>query len=130
VPDETIEQRLVHADPYLNCAHAHAATTADGTIVAVFNRAPRRRAILHPPEAPLSRTSSRARATAGDGGETFTHTVELATAPCAGGYGMRGAAELADGTLVLPLSAAPHYRRVFMVRTMAVAPGRRRRRPA
>jgi hypothetical protein len=30
---------------------------------------------------------------------------------------MRGAAELADGSLLLPLSDVPHYRRVFIVRS-------------
>jgi predicted neuraminidase len=52
-----------------------------------------------------------------DGGETFPRTVELDVAPYVGGYGMRGAAELADGTLVLPLCDAPEYRRVFVLRS-------------
>jgi len=214
--EETSEHRLVYADPYLYCAHAHAVTTADGTIIAVFNRAPRRRAILHPPQDPafenvitrshdagrswsapmvvpdygwsgvecagLTVTASGrvllnqfrfrwyplplARRRAGsepitlpqdliaaltvspeldssagyavdperllpwgrgggrafvhvsdDGGDTFMRTVELDTAPFGGGYGMRGAAELADSTLVLPLSDAPRYRCVFVHRS-------------
>src|SRR5258708_33706579 len=60
------EHRLVYSDPYSYCAHAHAVTTADGTIIAVFNRAPRRRAILHPPQDPafenvMTRSSDGAR---------------------------------------------------------------------
>jgi len=34
-----------------------------------------------------------------------------------GGYGMRGAAELPNGDLLLPLSDVPHYRRIFVVRS-------------
>src|SRR5262245_59449794 len=46
------EPRLIYADPHSYCAHPHAVTTATGAILVVFNRAPRRRAILHPPEDP------------------------------------------------------------------------------
>jgi hypothetical protein len=210
------EHRLVYSDPYSYCAHAHAVTTADGTIIAVFNRAPHRRAILHPPQDPafenvMTRSSDGGRSWSApvvvpdygwsgvecagltvtatgrvllnqfrfrwyplplarrraatepialpgelignlvgspeldsgsvyavdperlapwgrgrgrtfvhlsdDAGETFTRTVELAVVPYVGGYGMRGAAELADRTLVLPLSDAPLYRRVFVLRS-------------
>jgi len=210
------EHRQVYSDPYSYCAHAHAVTTADGTIIVVFNRARRRRAILHPPQDPafenvITRSSDGGRSWSApvvapdygwsgvecagltvtstgrvllnqfrfrwyplplarrraatepvalpgelianlvgspeldsgsayaadperlapwgrgsgrsfvhlsdDAGETFTRTVEFAVEPYVGGYGMRGAAELADGTLVLPLSDAPHYRRVFVLRS-------------
>ncbi len=52
-----------------------------------------------------------------DGGRTFLRTVEIDTAPYSGGYGMRGAVQLEDGTLLLPLSDVPHYERVFVVRS-------------
>lgn len=213
---DAAEPRLIHADPHFYCAHPHAVTTADGAILVVFNRSPRRRAILHPPEdpafenvltrsvdggriwsppvvvpdygwsgvecagltvtrsgrillnqfrfrwypLPLARRRAETEAVtlpaelirqlsasveldsgpafaadperllpwgrgagrafvhaSDDGGETFAHSVELATAPYGGGYGMRGAAELVDGTLLLPLSDAPDYRRVFVHRS-------------
>lgn len=50
-----------------------------------------------------------------DGGATFQRTVMIDTAPFRGGYGMRGAIELPDGDLMLPLSDVPHYERVFVV---------------
>ena len=52
-----------------------------------------------------------------DGGETFSRTVEISTDPYSGGYGMRGAVELADGALVLPLADVPDYERVFVVQS-------------
>lgn len=208
--------RLVFSDPFAYCAHPHAATLADGTVLVVFNRVPRRRVILHPPQDPafenvlvrsfdggetwtapevvpgygatgaecagLTVTRSgrvllnqwrfrwyplglarRLAATehiafpaewvgnlttsleldsgatlavdperlapwARGGGDTFVHlsddggasfatTVRVATAPYSGGYGMRGAVELADGTLVLPLADIPDYERIFVVRS-------------
>ena len=39
------------------------------------------------------------------------------THPYRGGYGMRGAVELANGDVLLPLSDAPAYRTVFTVRS-------------
>ena len=210
------DHRLIYSDPYSYCAHPHAVILADGTILVVFNRAPRRRAILHPPQDPafenvMTRSRDGGRTWAApvvvpdygwsgvecagltvtrtgrvllnqfrfrwyplplalrraavepialpgelvanllgsteldsgstyaadperlapwgrgngrsfvhlsdDDGETFTRTVELDVSPYVGGYGMRGAAELADRTLVLPLSDAPHYERVFVLRS-------------
>jgi hypothetical protein len=63
-----------------------------------------------------------------DGGETFVHisddygrswreTYRIDTAPYDGGYGMRGACELPNGVLLLPLSDVPHWRVVFVVRS-------------
>lgn len=52
-----------------------------------------------------------------DDGLTFGATVTLDTAPFAGGYGMRGGIELADGKVVLPLGDVPAYRRVFVLRS-------------
>jgi Transposase IS116/IS110/IS902 family len=51
------------------------------------------------------------------GGRTFEEAVEVDTAPYSGGYGMRGAIELPDGELLLPLSDVPHYQRIFAVRS-------------
>lgn len=53
----------------------------------------------------------------GDGGETWTETQRIETAPFSGGYGMRGGVVLPDGALLLPLSDIPSYRRVFVVRS-------------
>ena len=50
-----------------------------------------------------------------DAGQSFDRTVRLSTDPYSGGYGMRGAVELDDGTLVLPLCDVPDYARVFVV---------------
>jgi BNR repeat-like domain len=52
-----------------------------------------------------------------DGGRTWPETVAIDTAPYSGGYGIRSAARLADGQLVLPLSDVPDYKIVFVVRS-------------
>lgn len=52
-----------------------------------------------------------------DDGMTFPQGVRIATEPYSGGYGMRGAIELPDGDLLLPLSDIPNYRRIFLVRS-------------
>lgn len=52
-----------------------------------------------------------------DGGRSFPFSVPLDTAPFSGGYGMRGAVELPDGEIILPLSDVPHYRNVFIIRS-------------
>ena len=52
-----------------------------------------------------------------DAGETFGRSVEIATAPFSGGYGMRGAVELPGGEVLLPLCDVPDYRRIFVVRS-------------
>ncbi len=46
---------IVHREEHGYCAHAHAAVAADGTWLVVFNHAPRRAFVLHPPEEPLFR---------------------------------------------------------------------------
>jgi hypothetical protein len=48
-------------------------------------------------------------------GEAFGATVLPDVSPHAGGYGMRGAAVLPGGRIVLPLSDAPGYTRVFAI---------------
>ncbi len=207
---------IIHRDPFAYCAHAHAAVASGGTWLVVFNRAPRRDFVLHPPEDPLFHNVITRSADKGEswsspqvmpgydfsgtecagltvlrngtvlinqwrfqwyplalargladqtgldyparfmrgwltspehdaaryaggapedmapwvrgGGETFAHVSSdngasfsasalIATAPFSGGYGMRGAAQLADGTIILPLSDVPNYRQVFTVRS-------------
>jgi hypothetical protein len=51
-----------------------------------------------------------------DGGNTFTASARIETAPFSGGYGMRGAVEVGS-TIVLPLSDVPNYQSVFTVRS-------------
>jgi len=53
-----------------------------------------------------------------DGGRTWAETHEIETRPYSGGYGPRGAVELASGQLLLPLSDVPEYRRIFAVRSV------------
>jgi hypothetical protein len=77
-----------------------------------------------------------------DGGETFARSIRVETAGYSGGYGMRGAVELPNGDLLLPLSDVPNYRRVFAVRSsdggeswsppipVAAAPGHEFEEPA
>lgn len=48
-------------------------------------------------------------------GVSFGVSTVVSTKPFSGGYGMRGCAELTDGTLILPLSDVPNYRSVFAV---------------
>jgi hypothetical protein len=49
------EHRAVYRDPYAYASHPHAVVQADGSWVAVFNLAPRRVFVLHPPQDPLFR---------------------------------------------------------------------------
>jgi hypothetical protein len=210
------EHRVIHRDPFSYCAHPHITALPDGSWLLVFNRAPRRPFILHPPQDPLFRNVTcrstdegrtwttpveapdfdwhgvecagltaltngtvllnqwrfrwlpieTARRLAGtldlvfperlaaglqqsleldgldaggvdaerllpwarglggtfvhisaDGGRTWDETHAIDTKPFSGGYGMRGAVELSDGTILLPLSDVPSYRTVFVVRS-------------
>lgn len=52
-----------------------------------------------------------------DRGRTWDRTVEINTAPFSGGYGMRGAVQLENGEILLPLSDVPNYQKVFVVRS-------------
>ena len=207
---------IVHRDPSFYCAHPHLAVAANGDWIVVFNRAPRRPFVLHPPEEPLFqnvvvrsqdqgatwtppevvpdygwsgtecagltvlrsgrvllnqwrfrwlplRLARRLEGTlplsfpaefmrgwlaspehgtaayravpveelapwargpgetwvhnSDDHGQTFTQSVKIDTAPFDGGYGMRGACELANGDILLPLSDIPHWRVVFTARS-------------
>ena len=208
---------ILHKDPHAYSAHPHIAVAPNGDWLIVFNKAPRRPFVLHPPEEPLFRNmimrsrdhgaswvtpevapnydwhgtecasltalrdgrmmlnqwrfrwyplglARRLRTTenlvfpatflsgwarspehdaaaeyralppehlapwARGSGETFVHfsdddgaswasSIRIDTAPYDGGYGMRGACELANGDLLLPLSDIPNYRIVFVVRS-------------
>jgi BNR repeat-like domain len=44
---------IIHKDRFAYCAHPHAVALGNGEWLMVFNRAPRREIILHPPEEPL-----------------------------------------------------------------------------
>ena len=52
-----------------------------------------------------------------DGGRSFVPLSDIDCTPYSGGYGMRGAAVLANGDIMLPLSDVPQYRQVFLVRS-------------
>lgn len=56
-------------------------------------------------------------ARARNGRAPFVPLAEIATHPFSGGYSMRGGLVLRDGSVLLPLSDVPHYRRVFTVRS-------------
>lgn len=213
---KVLDHRLIYSDPASYCAHPHGVRLANGEILVVFNRAPRREIILHPPQdsayqnflirssdggrawsgqvavpdssstgyecagltalqdgrillnqwrfrwypVPLARERGKtepvtfpvelAKALAGsleldsgaavmreperfmplargpgetlvhasdDGGRTWPTTASIDTSPYSGGYGMRGAVELGDGSILLPLSDVPNYRRIFVVRS-------------
>jgi hypothetical protein len=45
-----VERRTLHRERFAYCAHPHLAVAADGGWLLVFNRAPRRNMILHPPQ--------------------------------------------------------------------------------
>lgn len=44
---------IVHRDVHAYCAHPHMVRAVGGTLVAVFNKVPRRAVVLHPPEDPM-----------------------------------------------------------------------------
>lgn len=52
-----------------------------------------------------------------DDGATWSRPIEIGTGDYCGGYGMRGAAVLPDGDVLLPLSDVPVYEQVFTVRS-------------
>src|SRR5690242_659476 len=49
----SIDHTIIHKDRFAYCAHPHAVALPNGEWLMVFNRAPRRDVILHPPEEPL-----------------------------------------------------------------------------
>lgn len=50
-----------------------------------------------------------------DSGASWRETIEIETAPYSGGYGLRGAVEMKDGRLIMPLNDIPDYQRIFVV---------------
>jgi len=49
---ERIEHKILYQDPFSYCAHPHLVSLSDSWWVMVFNRAPRRSFLLHPPQDP------------------------------------------------------------------------------
>jgi hypothetical protein len=49
------EHSIIHRDPFAYCAHPQIVVAANGNWLVVFNKAPRRDIVLHPPEDPLFR---------------------------------------------------------------------------
>lgn len=66
---KTVVHSVVHRDIHAYCAHPHMVRAADGALVAVFNKAPRRKLVLHPPEEPMYQNMI-TRST--DGGESWS----------------------------------------------------------
>ncbi|MBI1779106.1 MAG: exo-alpha-sialidase [Proteobacteria bacterium] len=52
-PVRTARHSVIHRDSHAYAAHPHIACLADGSWLAVFNKAPRRALRLHPPQDPL-----------------------------------------------------------------------------
>lgn len=50
-----------------------------------------------------------------DSGASWRETREIETAPYSGGYGLRGAVEMRNGRLIMPLNDIPDYQRIFVV---------------
>jgi hypothetical protein len=88
---------VVHRDVHAYCAHPHMVRAASGALVAVFNKAPRRAVVLHPPEDPMYQNML-IRST--DEGETWS-----APEPVPGynhtGMECAGLTALGDGRLML-----------------------------
>lgn len=53
-----------------------------------------------------------------DNGQSFRLQPEINVHPFSGGYGMRGAVELPDSSIILPLSDIPNYKQVFAIRSI------------
>lgn len=92
-----VQHGVVFRDTYSYCAHPDAIRLRDGSIAMVFNRGPRRRAILHPPQDPMfmnvvTRSS--------DEGATWS-TPQVAPDYGWSGTECAGLTELADGRVML-----------------------------
>ncbi|MCS6908013.1 MAG: sialidase family protein [Anaerolineales bacterium] len=92
-----VEHRILYRDPFAYCAHPHGVRLREDSWMVVFNRAPRRPFLLHPPHDPhyynvLMRSS--------DQGENWT---EPQVVPNYDWYGVEcaGLTPLADGRLML-----------------------------
>ena len=88
---------VVFADPYSYCAHPDAIRLRDGSIAMVFNRGPRRKLILHPPQDPMFMNVV-TRST--DDGATWT-VPQVAPDYGWNGTECAGLTELADGRVML-----------------------------
>lgn len=52
ITPDCVEHRVAYRDIHSYCAHPHVIRLADGSLSMVFNRAPRREVIMHPPQDP------------------------------------------------------------------------------
>ena len=97
IKSDGVQHGVVFADPYSYCAHPDAIRLRDGSIAMVFNRGPRRKSILHPPQDPMF-VNVVTRST--DDGATWTAPQ---VAPDYGWNGTEcaGLTELADGRVML-----------------------------
>ena len=83
---------IVHHDVHAYSAHPHLVRAADGSLVAVFNKAPRRSVVLHPPEEPMFQNMI---TRSSDGGESWSEPEPVpgynwAGTECAGLAVLRG----------------------------------------
>jgi BNR repeat-like domain len=97
VPVRDPEHRIVHRDSFSYCAHPHLVALPDGSWCMVFNRAPRRPIVLHPPEEPEFRNLL---VRSADRGATWSAPV---VAPGYDWHGVEcaGLTALADGRVLL-----------------------------
>ncbi len=96
-PVAEARHRVLFKDRFSYCAHPHIAALPDGDLLVVFNRAPRRHVILHPPQEPLfynvvMRSS--------DGGESWS-APQVAPGYDWHGVECAGLTALADGSVML-----------------------------
>ncbi|GAB5376249.1 MAG: hypothetical protein AcusKO_27110 [Acuticoccus sp.] len=97
VPAIAARHDVVFADPALYAAHPHLAMAGDGTWLLVFNVAPRREVVLHPPLDPAFRNVvMRSR----DAGRTWSAPVPVPDADTTG-VECAGLTALADGGVLL-----------------------------
>jgi hypothetical protein len=94
---EGAEHALLFGDDHSYCAHPHLVALADGSWIAVFNRAPRRSIILHPPEDPMYHNVV---IRSLDQGRTWSEPVPV-PGYNNGGTECAGLTALADGRLML-----------------------------
>ncbi len=91
------DHRRVFADDGLYCAHPHMAAAGDGTFLLVFNTAPRREVVLHPPLDPAFQNRLMRSA---DEGRTWSAPEPVPDAATAG-VECAGLTALDDGAVLL-----------------------------
>jgi hypothetical protein len=69
-----LDHSVIHREEYAYCSHPHLATGENGKWALVFNRAPRRKQVLHPPQDPLFANYM---AISSDEGETWSEPVPV-----------------------------------------------------